>query len=281
MSKNRHPPCEDVSWNISRKWMNLTICGSSSLWGCELKYITIGYYSSRSESSSLWGCELKLSLWKIVTTKEKSYSLWGCELKLSLWKIVPTKEKSSSLWGCELKWNTGWRSQPCKSHPPCEDVSWNMPVRSLTLSRNGHPPCEDVSWNQRFLKLFPSFVSSSLWGCELKFYLLRMHILCTSHPPCEDVSWNGIPLMQKIISMGHPPCEDVSWNASVVTVSVVPSGHPLHEDVSWNDTTAGSTYLSTVILFMRMWVEMRWKIPEKSRKWSSSSWGCELKYLRP
>ena len=101
------------------------------------------------------------------------------------------------------------------SHPPCEDVSWNMSVKELYDNRDvillvrmwvemvcgydvrivrlGHPPCEDVSWNTE------QMLQARLWR---------------SHPLREDVSWNFCTSMSFLINAGHPPCEDVSWNVS-------------------------------------------------------------------
>ena len=56
------------------------------------------------------------------------------------------------------------------------------------------------------------FVSSSSWGCELKF--------C-----CQVNSW---------LHFRHPLREDVSWNISIHTSIARGQGHPLREDVSWN-----------------------------------------------
>ena len=54
--------------------------------------------------------------------------------------------------------------------------------------------------------------------------------------------------------------------------------HPLREDVSWNISRWGGEILYDVILFVRMWVEIRFVMRLPTMIASSSSWGCELKY---
>ena len=99
------------------------------------------------------------------------------------------------------------------------------------------------------------------------------------HPPCEDVSWNYIKMESGSYVIRHPPCEDVSWNTTFIKELGILPGHPPCEDVSWNKIFNGST-----------WDEYRhppcedvsWNImPQFSLTvfvWSSSLWGCELKY---
>ena len=53
-----HPPCEDVSWNMTPTtfWNTVEVI---SLWGCELKFANLQSVFYAELSSSLWGCELK------------------------------------------------------------------------------------------------------------------------------------------------------------------------------------------------------------------------------
>ena len=102
----------------------------------------------------------------------------------------------------------------------------------------------------------PVFLSSSSWGCELKWWCNRFAYADKSHPLREDVSWNT--------NLGR-------------TLSFT-SCHPLREDVSWNDNVRTGRFWWSVILFVRMWVEMFWMRSKRQCIRSSSSWGCELKY---
>ena len=54
--------------------------------------------------------------------------------------------------------------------------------------------------------------------------------------------------------------------------------HPLREDVSWNSIATERVSGIKVILFVRMWVEIPYQLHLCNTFWSSSSWGCELKY---
>ena len=98
-------------------------------------------------------------------------------------------------------------------HPLREDVSWNLShtfkvhdfivilfVRmwveisrfTESLKRTcGHPLREDVSWNTSVCNdVLPHFLSSSSWGCELKWAYKTRRKHRDRHPLCEDVSWN-------------------------------------------------------------------------------------------
>ena len=122
------------------------------------------------------------------------------------------------------------------------------------------------------------FRSSSSWGCELK---------CLA---CPVLSVHG----------RHPLREDVSWNIVFGADTHIGIGHPLREDVSWNAFAMSGGLASTVILFVRMWVEISvfpaslqsnsghplredvsWnnllQVLSQNYLQSSSSWGCELK----
>ena len=121
---------------------------------------------------------------------------------------------SSSSWGCELKYWYIYEKCISESHPPREDVSWNLISLAIFASPSCHPPREDVSWN---------IAIGCLWNVQ------------NCHPPREDVSWNSLGSFDASWWYSHPPREDVSWNA--------------------------------------------WKVLFGSNNWrSSSSWGCELKY---
>ena len=98
------------------------------------------------------------------------------------------------------------------------------------------------------------------------------------HPLREDVSWNAKLLSAIEKSKSHSLREDVSWNETIKNVITVAISHPLREDVSWNAIRFFKIRCNRVILFVRMWVEMRFFHLSSTSQWSSSSWGCELKY---
>ena len=187
---------------------------------------------------------------------------------------------SSSLWGCELKYDFFGLSHSWNAVILLVRMWVEMPLLlQVHVHLQRHPPCEDVSWNMIFLACpIPGMPSSSLWGCELKFFIRHVLTCFQCHPPCEDVSWNTLSISTScwfcvilLVRMWveicflpfsnealyrHPPCEDVSWNLRIFPVS------SLHE---------------VVILLVRMWVEMMKNILSLDCSWSSSLWGCELK----
>ena len=253
---------------------------SSSLWGCELKckngrYGTPGNCHPPCEDVS-WNRDGKINFstaYVILLVR-----MW-VEIVLHPWNCKAGSRHPP----CEdVSWNTiaRFKVHYIFRHPPCEDVSWNVLWWWPCRMQIGHPPCEDVSWNVSPVLLFtnarvillvrmwvemvivrlnfPYLLSSSLWGCELKFQypnimepsvivilLVRMWVEMwkfpaitqaqTGHPPCEDVSWNDLDYQGKYMAFGHPPCEDVSWNTSSLNC------------FRW----------WRVILLVRMWVEMR------------------------
>ena len=176
--------------------------------------------------------------------------------KLFRYSITGTSP-SSSLWGCELKNNAIMKAMKNGCHPPCEDVSWKIPVGQMIAIGEASSSlwgCELKNTHNYQNHLLPK--SSSLWGCELKSHTLVSPLINKSHPPCEDVSWKFIESKCYQESSGHPPCEDVSWKDGVSMQSLPCPRHPPCGDVSW-------------------------KIPRnpmrRIRHMSSSLWGCELK----
>ena len=164
-------------------------------------------------------------------------------------------------------------------HPPREDVSWNAYTYAKEPEAFRHPPREDVSWNTQ----------------QAKWLNLQQR-----HPPREDVSWNSVAEMFVDNLKSHPPREDVSWNIPTNAMHHRRVRHPPREDVSWNINRIPKLLEKTVILLVRMWVEIFiiwWRKCNRCvillvRMWveilnfvtlfpflqSSSSWGCELKY---
>ena len=122
--------------------------------------------------------------------------------------------------------------------------------------------------------------SSSSWGCELKcMYLPEDSCILPCHPLREDVSWNATFHVLHHPRWSHPLREDVSWNLKPATI-------PLTKLVilfvrMWVEMFSIHSYtnLKAVILFVRMWVEIYFECARCKEIESSSSWGCELKYL--
>ena len=164
----RHPPREDVSWNIVtpfysfsitvillvRMWVEITIAIIRDWYWIVILLVRmwvemtrLDIKSSMKRSSSSWGCELKYECNIIFFFKVLSSSSWGCELKYLFWNRIDDLLPSSSSWGCELK---------CDSS---DLIFW-------TLSSSSSWGCE-LKWSRRG-KSQMLLRSSSSWGCELK-----------------------------------------------------------------------------------------------------------------
>ena len=123
-------------------------------------------------------------------------------------------------------------------------------------------------------------LSSSSWGCELKFFSYILLDPFHSHPPREDVSWNVV--VDTVVVVGEQSSS--SWGCELKLRQEDMHGswktrHPPREDVSWNKDTVKSAKEKIVILLVRMWVEINSPSCRVRSASSSSSWGCELKYF--
>ena len=188
--------------------------------------------------------------------------------------------KSSSSWGCELKYTlSGWLCF-IRSHPLREDVSWNKTHVSYRLWNvvilfvrmwvemwyiNGvgvkwerHPLREDVSWNMSFNVSYNDWMmSSSSWGCELKYINRYMYTLA-AHVILFVRMWVEMTLLLFLflLHVCHPLREDVSWNCSVIS------------NKARKNASSSSWGCELKYFFL-------WHFPHILL--SSSSWGCELK----
>ena len=177
-------------------FLAVSASSSASLWGCELKFYWKLQIFRKQLSASLWGCELKCSTlpWSCLRM-DPSASLWGCELKSCYYLIEAAKEMVSllvRLW-VEILLHF-FQDLPGHCQPPCEAVSWNLSfsfvmylaavsllVRlwvEISISYSSLLLCA-VSllvrlWVEIPLSIRKTSVSSSasLWGCELKCWLL-------------------------------------------------------------------------------------------------------------
>ena len=109
------------------------------------------------------------------------------------------------------------------------------------------------------MPLSSTMMSSSLWGCELKYLRLVKVLRTIRHPPCEDVSWNVYnpeSRFQESLSSSLWGCE-LKFCISNDNHDLF--CHPPCEDVSWNNKNKDKYYKVMVILLVRMWVEISCK----------------------
>ena len=142
---------------------------------------------------------------------------------------------------------------------------------TLTRTRKwSHPLREDVSWNiDAVEQKVEGVLSSSSWGCELKYFCLEIKNQTFSVILFVRM-WVEIIFYTDGACSGnrHPLREDVSWNKESKYIDEELRRHPLREDVSWNDNPELLEEENVhVILFVRMWVEM--ECPVHFRKMSS------------
>ena len=235
----------------------------------------------------------------------RSSSSWGCELKclacpvLSVHGRHPLRE--------DVSWNIvfGADTHIGIGHPLREDVSWNNNCNYSTYCTCRHPLREDVSWNivagtmlaDRIVILFvrmwvemilyddPSkkYTSSSSWGCELKYWkgiitamginvilfvrmwveMVRQYLFGVTKAVILFVRMWVEMIMLEPAGFGDPVILFVRMWVEMLNEGDTESlkvSHPLREDVSWNSLSRSCSYPFTS---------------------SSSSWGCELKWLFP
>ena len=188
---------------------------------------------------------------------------------------------SSSSWGCELKYGndesrSAWFSVILLVRMWVEMI--NRPNLVINVSV--------ILLVRMWVEISNTIVSSNLisssssWGCELKccwpswsdirrkvILLVRMWVeieililyfhRILRHPPREDVSWNNSPS----VCVSEPPTSSSSWGCELKYL----------EPMIW-------AIRITVILLVRMWVEIDKNLRNGVMAASSSSWGCELKY---
>ena len=169
-SNDSQPPCEAVSWNISSVVDTLVSLPSASLWGCELKCISL---CSQIFNKSQPPCEAVS--WNVPVCSSYHF-LPSVSLLVRLWVEIThiyngLIDRHVSLlvrlW-VEICWYS--RTELVfRSQPPCEAVSWNIQNKLLFIFLYCQPPCEAVSWNDEVIG-------------KLKRQI--------GQPPCEAVSWN-------------------------------------------------------------------------------------------
>ena len=207
-----------------------------------------------------------------------SSSSWGCELKCK-------SDRGRSNQGRVILFVRMWveisRSAQIYTrrnrHPLREDVSWNVFYHGYKSPFYSHPLREDVSWNMSILSIFAGLTvilfvrmwveiadsfceliqppSSSSWGCELKWlmavFIESVVVILFVRMWVEILQSAAIPEYHKSSSSWGCElkyrvwCGYTHWNC-----------HPLREDVSWNTFGLSSPFSYSVILFVRMWVEI-------------------------
>ena len=151
----RQPPCEAVSWNIVSALITFFRILSASLWGCELKY-HMSYVVTQTESRQP-PCEaVSWNMLEYVTEEGTTVSLpvrlWVeicvCRCFFGKWDVsLPVR-----LWVEMLRINL--RLEPLIVSLP---VRLWVEIRKWLLRR-------ELCW------------SASLWGCELKYFLMSGRI---------------------------------------------------------------------------------------------------------
>ena len=169
----RQPPCEAVSWNVSKEEYDEDVQVSASLWGCELKYDQPDNIAGALESASLWGCELKWPadiIYAGTLCVSLLVRLWVEMERAPFFSGASFVSLLVRLW-VEMPWIIQSMRSPI-SQPPCEAVSWNItrwttygefkvsllvrlwveiiPFTGILWMGNSQPPCEAVSWNENF-----------------------------------------------------------------------------------------------------------------------------------
>ena len=165
------------------------------------------------------------------------------------------------------------------SHPLREDVSWNNDWNIVWVFVTSHPLREDVSWNTEDRNIFSALEVILFVRMWVEILSPHLHILYAVRVILFVRMWVEITKTRSFsLVTRHPLREDVSWNTRVGRCWNGCGCHPLREDVSWNVMFPTGKLGNTVILFVRMWVEMWRMIWYRFVHLSSSSWGCELKF---
>ena len=174
-----------------------------------------------------------------------------------------------------------WESTNRRGHPLREDVSWNVVPSGMkelipevilfvrmwvemtlchlrTGKKHRHPLREDVSWNNFDTMVDgPRILSSSSWGCELK-YDIRGEFLGIPNVILFVRMWVEI---SQALECLLDSSSSSSWGCELKYFYIPKRNDRLQ-----------------VILFVRMWVEIVNRSSLMTNGWaSSSSWGCELK----
>ena len=186
------PPCEAVSWNVSKEEYDEDVQVSASLWGCELKFLSLTVIPINSSQPP---CEA-------VSWNEKALDRMECG------------KESASLWGCELK----WPGDSIHAGTLCVSLLVRLWVEIIVSFSPDtpllcQPPCEAVSWNLWCYRCSVGAIqSASLWGCELKWWKVAE---CNYIDKSASLWGCELKLVDSLTFLHHfrqPPCEAVSWN---------------------------------------------------------------------
>ena len=187
---------------------------------------------------------------------------------------------SSSSWGCELKCRRTKRRSP--------DIVILL-VRmwvEIQYPQEGHLADYVILLVRMWVEMDIALnieplpvLSSSSWGCELKYDIYRPIARKYGHPPREDVSWNerfgagsqntGVILLVRMwVEIQH----NGRMPRTVGVILLVRMWVEIQQLMQENRS-------KRVILLVRMWVEIPITVYWHSQISSSSSWGCELKFI--
>ena len=189
-----HPLYEDVNWNsltflliflssvilYMRMWIEMSLLLLSADRCIVILYMRMWIEILRShllnvavESSSIWGCELKCG-------KGGAWYGWKSH---PLYEDVNWNANGDKTYGFiqshplyeDVNWNS-WCTDHNRGiicHPLYEDVNWNISVYLFIRLSPCHPLYEDVNWNTPSRRdNISARVSSSIWGCELKYHVI-------------------------------------------------------------------------------------------------------------
>mgnify|MGYP006972940553 CR=1 FL=1 len=106
-----------------------------------------------------------------------------------------------------------------------------------------------------------------------------MQVRRAGHAPRERVSWNCCLSIPTPVLIRHAPRERVSWNLQAILPTAIQIGHAPRERVSWNCLSKRCCAYLAVTLHVSVWVEIAPNGFAAVRRWSRSTWACELKYL--
>ena len=194
-------------------------------------------------------------------------------------KSLSVADRSSSSWGCELKCSLNCLFAIRYSHPLREDVSWNDFLEAREPFTARHPLREDVSWNIRkmwtitfglvilFVRMWVEILKvASVFHRVNVILFVRMWVEILMN--CQ-VLWRTVVIlfvrmwveMKQWDSTLDNRTSSSSWGCelkffSSLFYSSLGFRHPLREDVSWNTSPPLILTDISVILFVRMWVEM-------------------------
>ena len=168
-------------------------------WYCQPPCEAVSWNMIHSGYTKLQRVSLLVRLWVEIHPTQNYHEKAFVSLLVRLWVEIGINPADSAYWFVSLLvrlWVEIPSSLSFNVVSPSASL-WGCELKSFILSTN-----ISATW------------SASLWGCELKWYVSSNH--------CNSCG-------------GQPPCEAVSWNTKLVIASIIPV---------------------TVSLLVRLWVEI-------------------------